>query len=118
MTSRLRPSPEAEQAALRAMRAAPVDLLGTGHDMAALHQGFSATMALLAIGYGLLNLAVRRVAPEAYRRDRSLTAINAAVSGLALAVALAAFPLPPVLVLGVAFAAQLRALALTPRAAT
>jgi hypothetical protein len=111
LLARLWPVPPAERAALDAMRAAPVRLLGTGHDLAALHQGFSLTMALLAIGYGLLILAVRRAAPGAYR-DATLTWINATVAGVAFVIAVGAFPLPPVLVLGAAFAAQLRALTL------
>ncbi|SCF28636.1 LIC_13387 family protein [Micromonospora mirobrigensis] len=103
-----------EVAAHRAMRAVPVRLLGHGHDMAALHQGFSVTMALLAVGYGSLNLLVLRAAPQAYQRDRSLTALNTAVTGAGFAISLTAFPLPPVVIFGAGLVAQLRALALTP----
>ncbi|MCI4065176.1 hypothetical protein MRQ36_22450 [Micromonospora sp. R77] len=111
LLARLTPPSPAERAALDAMRATPVRLLGTGHDLAALHQGFSLTMALLAVGYGLLTLAVRGAAPQAYR-DPRVTRLNAAVTGAASLIAVRAFPLPPVLLLGAAFAAQVRALVL------
>jgi hypothetical protein len=113
LLARFTPTPPAERAAHAAMRATPVRLLGTGHDLAALHQGFSLTMALLAVGYGLFVLAVRRTAPTAFL-DRSLTGLAAAVAGTAVVIAGWAFPLPPTLLLGAAFVAYLRAFTLRP----
>lgn len=50
--------------AFDAMHAATASLLGISRDMYAMYYGFSVLMALLGIGYGVLNLAVARLAPQ------------------------------------------------------
>jgi len=113
--SSLRPASRPVQSALDAMHAAPVTLLGMTRDLATVHQGFSTLMALLGIGYGVFNLAVHRLAPEAFDRGTGLLWINFAVAAAGLIVAVIAFPPPPILALAVAVAAFARGLLVARR---
>jgi dipeptide/tripeptide permease len=105
----------ATQRAVGAMRAVPTTLPGIRSDMAQLYQGFSAAMALLGIGFGLLNLVVLRLAPDILVRGTVLLWVDAGVSALLLAVAVLAFPAPPILATAAALAAYGWALAITRR---
>ncbi|HEY5985363.1 MAG TPA: hypothetical protein VIV12_03115 [Streptosporangiaceae bacterium] len=101
--------------AFDAMHAAPVTLFGITRDMGTLYNGFSATMALLAIGFGLVNLIVVRVAPEALTRGTSLLWTVTAVTTAALAIAIMAFPAPPIGALAAALTGCLLALGTSRR---
>jgi hypothetical protein len=105
----------AEQSALDAMDAVPVTLLGITRDMATLYYGFSATMAVVAIGYGVINLLVARLAPEVLVRGTALLWTNLVVAAAALLVASLAFPAPPIVALAAAFAAYVYALVVAGR---
>jgi hypothetical protein len=105
----------ATQRALGAMRGVPTTLPGIRSDMAQLYYGFSTAMALLGIGFGLLNLVVLRQAPDILVRGTTLLWMDAAVSALLLAVAALAFPAPPILATAAALAAYGWALAITRR---
>ena len=94
----------ATEEALDAMRLAESSLLGIDRNMAAMYYGFSAVMALLAISYGLLNLAVVRLAP-ALLFSRKLPVINLITAVCSLGVAALAFPLTAIAMLGIAVAA-------------
>jgi hypothetical protein len=94
-----------------AMRATPVSLLGLDRHMLQLYLGFSAAMALLAIGTGVVNLAAVRLAPEVLVRGAALLWINLVLAVFVLAVSILAFPWPPIVALAVAVAAYGRALA-------
>jgi hypothetical protein len=83
--------------------------------MAQLYHGFSVAMALLGIGFGLLNLLVLWQAPHIVVHGTALLWVDAAVSALLLAVALLAFPAPPIVATTAALAAYGWALALTRR---
>lgn len=108
------PDPAAQRA-FDAMRAVPTTLPGIRGDMARLYHGFSAAMALLGIGFGLLNLLVLRQAPQIVVRGTALLWVDAGVSALLLAVAVLAFPTPPIVATAAALAAYGWALALTRR---
>lgn len=95
----------ASDKALDAMRVTDSSLLGIDRNMAAMYYGFSALMALLAISYGLLNLAVMRLAPGVFVSRRTLLAINLTIGVCSLGVATLAFPLPAIAVLGIAVTA-------------
>lgn len=95
----------ASDKALDAMRVAQSSLLGIDRNMQAMYYGFSALMALLAISYGLLNLAVVRLAPAVFVSRRSLLGMNLTTGVCSLGVAVLAFPLPAIAVLGIAVAA-------------
>jgi hypothetical protein len=103
------------QRALDAMHAVPVTLLGISRDMATLYYGFSATMAVVAIGYGVINLMVARLAPEAFVRGPLLLWANLVVAAAALLVAILAFPIPPVVALTAAVGAYVYALVVAGR---
>jgi len=105
----------ATQRALDAMRAVPTTLPGTRSDMAQLYYGFGVSMALLGIGVGLLNLLVLRLAPGILVRGTALLWLDAAISTLLLAVAVLAFPAPPIVATAAALAAYGWALAMTRR---
>jgi hypothetical protein len=83
--------------------------------MAQLYYGFGVAMALLAIGFGLLNLVVLRLAPGILGRSTALLWVNIAVSAPLLVVAVLAFPLPPILATAASLAAYVWALAMTRR---
>jgi hypothetical protein len=87
------------------MRAVPTTLPGIRSDMAQFYQGFGVAMALLGIGFGLLNLVVLRLAPGILGRGTVLLWVDAGVSALLLAVAVLAFPAPPILATAAALAA-------------
>jgi dipeptide/tripeptide permease len=105
----------ATQRALDAMRAVPTTMPGIRSDMAQLYYGFGVAMALLGIGFGLLNLVVLRLAPDILVRGTALLWLDAGVSALLLAVALLAFPAPPIVAATAALAAYGWALAITRR---
>jgi hypothetical protein len=67
-------------------------------------------MALLSIAYGVVNLLVARVSPQALTGSTALLWTNELVASVALIVAVAAFPLPPIVVLTAAACAYARAL--------
>jgi dipeptide/tripeptide permease len=108
----------ATQRAVDAMRAVPTTLPGIRSDMAQLYQGFGVAMALLGIGFGLLNLVVLRLAPDILGRGTVLLWVDAGVSALLLAVGVLAFPAPPILATAAALAAYGWALAITRRSPT
>jgi lysylphosphatidylglycerol synthetase-like protein (DUF2156 family) len=101
--------------ALDAMRGVPTTLPGIRSDMAQLYYGFNVAMALLGIGFGLLNLVVLRLAPGILGRGTTLLWMDAAISALLLALAALAFPAPPILATAAALAAYGWALAMTRR---
>lgn len=101
--------------ALDAMAGVPTILPGIRSDMAQLYYGFSTAMALLGLGFGLLNLVVLRQAPDILVRGTTLLWMDAGVSALLLAVAALAFPTPPILATAAAVAAYGWALAITRR---
>jgi hypothetical protein len=105
----------ATQRALDAMRAVPTTLPGIRSDMAQLYYGFGVAMALLGLGFGLLNLVVLRLAPGLLIAGTALLWLDACVSALLLAVAVLAFPAPPILATAAALAAYGWALAITRR---
>lgn len=72
--------------------------------------GFAAAMGLLFVALGAVNLVVQRAAPDVLRRGSALLAVDAVVCLLAAVIALAAFPLPAIVALVVAFAGYLWAL--------
>jgi dipeptide/tripeptide permease len=108
------PDPAAQRA-LDAMAGVPTTLPGIRSDMAQLYQGFAVAMALLGLGFGLLNLVVLRLAPGILGRGTALLWVDAGVSALLLAVAVFAFPTPPILATAAALAAYGWALAITRR---
>ena len=103
------------QRALDAMHAVPVTLLGINRDMAMLYYGFSATMAIVAIGYGVINLMVARLAPGVFVRGTALLWANLVVAAAALLVAALAFPAPAIVALAAAVGAYVYALAVAGR---
>jgi hypothetical protein len=103
------------QRALDAMRAVPTTLPGIRSDMAQLYYGFGVSMALLGLGFGLLNLVVLRLAPGLLIAGTALLWVDAGISALLLAVAVLAFPAPPILATAAALAAYGWALAITRR---
>jgi hypothetical protein len=105
----------ATQRALDAMGGVPTALPGIRSDMAQLYYGFGVAMALLGIGFGVLNLVVLRLAPAILVRGRTLLWVDAGVSALLLAVAVLAFPAPPILATAAALAAYGWALTMTRR---
>jgi hypothetical protein len=105
----------ATQRALDAMGGVPTTLPGVRTDLAQLYHGFSVAMALFGIGFGLLNLLVLWQAPLIVVHGTALLWVDAAVSALLLAVALLAFPAPPIVATTAALAAYGWALALTRR---
>jgi hypothetical protein len=107
----------ATQRALDAMGGVPTALPGIRSDMARLYYGFGVAMALLGIGFGfgVLNLVVLRLAPAILVRGRTLLWVDAGVSALLLAVAVLAFPTPPILATAAALAAYGWALTMTRR---
>jgi dipeptide/tripeptide permease len=105
----------ATQRALDAMGGVPTALPGIRSDMAQLYYGFGVAMALLGIGFGVLNLVVLRLAPAILVRGRTLLWVDAGVSALLLAVAVLAFPTPPILATAAALAAYGWALTMTRR---
>jgi hypothetical protein len=111
----LGPPDAAAQRALDAMAGVPTTLPGIRTDMAQLYYGFSVAMALLGLGFGLLNLVVLRLAPGILVRGTALLWVNAGVAALLLAVAVLAFPVPPIVATAAALAAYGWALALTRR---
>jgi hypothetical protein len=111
----LGPPDPAAQRALDAMAGVPTTLPGTRSDMAQLYYGFSVAMALLGLGFGLLNLVVLRLAPGILNRGMALLWVDAGVSALLLVVALLAFPAPPIVAATAALAAYGWALAITRR---
>lgn len=108
------PDPGTERA-LDAMRGVSTTLPGIHSDMAQLYYGFGVAMALLAIGFGLLDLVVLRLAPGTLGRSTALLWVNIAVSAPLLVVAVLAFPLPPILATAGSLAAYVWALAMTRR---
>ena len=111
----LGPPDPATQRALDAMGGVPTALPGIRSDMAQLHYGFGVAMALLGIGFGVLNLVVLRLAPAILVRGRTLLWVDAGVAALLLAVAVLAFPTPPILATAAALAAYGWALTMTRR---
>jgi hypothetical protein len=97
------------------MAAVPTTLPGIRSDMAQLYYGFSVAMALLGIGFGVLNFVVLRLAPGILSRGTALLWVDAGVSALLLAVAVLAFPTPPILATAAALGAYGWALAITRR---
>jgi hypothetical protein len=111
----LGPPDPAAQRALDAMGDVPTTLAGVRTDMAQLFYGFSVAMALLGIGFGLLNLVVLRQAPGILVGGTALLWVDAGVAALLLAVAVLAFPAPPIVADAAALAAYGWALAMTRR---
>jgi hypothetical protein len=111
----LGPPDPATEHAFDAMRSVPTTLPGTPSDMAQLYYGFSAATALVGIGFGLLSLVALRLAPDILVRGTPLLWVDAGVSALMLAVAVLAFPAPPILAFAAALAAYGWALAMTRR---
>jgi hypothetical protein len=114
----LGPSDPAAQRALEAMAGVPTTVPGIRGDMAQLFYGFSVAMALLSIGFGVLNLVVLRLAPGILARGTALLWVDAGVTALLLAVAVFAFPAPTIVADAAALAAYGRALALIRRGRT
>jgi len=113
--SAMRTTSAPTQRALHAMHAVPVTLVGITRDMAMLYYGFSATMAVVAIGYGAINLIVARLAPEVFVRGTAMLWANLVVAAAALLIAALAFPAPPIVALAAAVGAYAYALVVAGR---
>jgi hypothetical protein len=96
------PLPPAELAVLARMGQVEIDGLGVQRSLAQLYYGFSATMGLLALGLGVVLLLVARRAPALLASGSALGRLSFALAAAAFAIALVAFPTPPVVLLGVA----------------
>ncbi|HET6687544.1 MAG TPA: hypothetical protein VFH02_13610, partial [Jiangellaceae bacterium] len=93
----------AAQRALDAMQAVPFTVLGiTRGDIASMYFGLSALVGLLSIGCGVVNLLACRLAPEAVSRSTAMLWTNLTMATGALLLAVAAFPIPPIVLLSLA----------------
>lgn len=110
VASALGPASDEERARQAMSLAASDPVLDIPRSMLALFYGFAAAMGLLLVALGAVNLVVQRAAPDVLRRGAALLAVDAVVCLLAAVIALAAFPLPAIVALVVAFAGYLWAL--------
>ncbi|WP_437954392.1 hypothetical protein WME76_22650 [Sorangium sp. So ce119] len=92
--------PAAETAVLGAMRAHRMTMMGLSRDLLGLFRGFSVAMGLVLALHG----AVCLLAAPALAALPAVVALNAAVSLALLAIAVRAFPPPPIVTLLVATA--------------
>lgn len=98
-------APAAQRAVHDAMAATHVAVAGLDRTLWQLFLGFSLTMALFIAGLGALNLLALRRAPRLFVDTRAALWLNLGIVLPAFAVAVLAFPPPPIALLAVAGAA-------------
>ncbi len=108
--------PATVQRVLDVMAHTSTSLLVLDRSLGQLFYGFSVTMALSVLGYGILNLVVASRAHHLVAEGRLVPAMNLALSALALVVSVLAFPEPPIAALAVATAAFAATLLVRPAA--
>ena len=98
------------------LRAQTVAVRGMHRNLFALHLGFSIAMALFVIACGALGLVFARAVPDLTRRAPGVVWLNLALALVGLALAIWAFPPPPIVAFAVASLAFGLALGPEPRA--
>lgn len=93
---------EAERSALAHLRSVTVPGFGIERNLLQLYYGFSATMGLIGLGYGMALLTVANRSPALLARRAPLVWLSFALAAIGFAIAVAAFPSPPVVALGLA----------------
>ena len=97
--------PVAEAEARRVMAATEAVGLGLERSLSQLFLGFSVTMALLLVAFGVLNLLALRHAPQLFLGTDTVLLLDLAVVMIALVISATLLPPPPIVLLAVATAA-------------
>lgn len=98
--------PEVErEAAFEHMRRAFVSVLGVESSLEQLHYGYSAIMAVMLLGFGAAILLIAKRSPSLLERGSALGWLCFALAATGFVISLAAFPTPPIALLGMATAA-------------